>query len=223
MNRIIYILSLLFAAQLVSAQAERSWIRQGNKDYEKGQYKDAEIMYRKGLEKQPQSPRATYNLGNSLYKQKNFQEATKYYGNVNMTEMDKLSRAKVYHNQGNALMQEKKYAESIEAYKNALRNNSKDEDSRYNLAYAMSKLAQQQQQQQQKQGQNKDNKDQKKDQQQDQQQNQQQQQQQQQRQQMSKQDAERMLEALKNNEKNTLDKLKKKEVKAVNVQIEKDW
>ncbi|MEI6575956.1 MAG: tetratricopeptide repeat protein [Bacteroidota bacterium] len=222
--RMIIIVGFLFSGQFLHAQAERSWIREGNKSYEKGQYKDAEILYRKGLEKQAQSPRATYNLGNSLYKQKNFQEASKYYGNVNMTEMDKLSRSKVYHNQGNSLMEDKKYQESIDAYKNALRNNPNDQDTRYNLAYAMSKLMQQQQQQQQKQ-QKKDDKDQKKDKQQQQQQQQQQneQKQQQQKPQMSKQDAERMLEALKNNEKNTLDKLKKKEVKAVKPPIEKDW
>jgi len=223
MMRVIGILCILFTVVRLNAQEERPWIRQGNKAYEKGQYKEAEISYRKGLEKKPQSPRATYNLGTALYKQKNFEEANKYYGNVNMTEMDKLSRAKVYHNQGNALMQAKKYPESIEAYKNALRSNPNDQDSRYNLAYAMSKLQQQQQQQQQqqKQGKDQDKKDQKQEQQQAQQQ--QKQQQQQQKPQMSKQDAERMLEALKNDEKNTLDKQKKKETKGVKVAIEKDW
>ncbi len=221
----LFAIILVFASLIANGQTERQFVRKGNKSYEKGNYKDAEIDYRKALSKNPSSGRAQYNLGTSLYKQKNAEEAVKALSNVNTSEMDKNSRAKVYHNLGNSLLEAKKYPESIQAYKNALRNNPTDQDTRYNLAYAMKKLQQQQQQQQQKQG---DKKDDKKQQQKDQQQQQQQkeqkeQQQKQQKQQISKADAEKMMEALKNNEKNTLEKLKKQNAKAVKVTIEKDW
>ena len=147
-------------------------------------------------------------------------------------------RAATLYNAGNSLYQANKYQEAINAYKQSLRLNPNDEDTRYNLQMARAKLAQQQQQQKQ---QNKDQKqDQKKDQQkQDQQQNQQQNQKQNQQQkqeeakqdqtrqqlqkknQMPKQEADRILDAMRNNEKEPQKNLRKRE--AVHVKVEKDW
>lgn len=233
MNRFIYnkyLLSILLVSlsllmhNEVFAQSDLKLIRKGNKEYEKKNYKEAEIDYRKALEKNKQSAKAQYNLGAAAYKQKNTEEAVKLLEQVNAKQLSKKDRAKLYHNLGNSYLQSKKYKESIQAYKQSLKLNPNDADTRYNLAYAMKRLlAQQQQQQQKKQG-GGENKDQKKQQQnQPQEQKQQQQQQQQQKQQISKEDAERMMEAMKNNEKNTLDKLNKKKAKAVRVKIEKDW
>jgi Ca-activated chloride channel homolog len=203
-------------------QGERKLIREGNEAYKKGRYKDAEIDYRKALTKNPRSDHAIYNLGTSLYKQKNNEEAVKALQGVNTAELDKASRAKVFHNLGNSLLQSKKYPESIQAYKNALKNSPNDQDTRYNLAYAMQMMQQQQQQQNKQSQDDKDNKDKNKQQQQ-QQQDQKQDQKQQKQQKLNKEDADRMLDALKNNEKNTLDKLKKQNMKAERVVIQKDW
>ena len=225
MKKLVFSVLCLFSVILTFGQAERQYVRKGNKAYEKGNYKDAEIDYRKALTVDPKSARAKYNLATSLSKQKNAEEASKVLSNIDTKDMSKTAKAQVYHNLGNSMLQAKKYAESINAYKQALRNNPNDQDTRYNLSYAMKMLQQQQQQQQQKQNQSKgDKKDQKKQQQQQQsQQQQQKEQQKQQKQQIGKEDAERMLQALKNNEKNTLDKLKKQKAKASAVSIEKDW
>lgn len=235
-----------------SSQNENKLIRQGNKAYSRNEFKDAEIDYRKSLEKNDGSVKAKYNLGNSLYRQDDYEEAAKMYHDVAFKDTDKHTRAKAFHNLGNSLVESKKYSDAVKAYKNSLRLNPDDIDTKYNLEYAKRMLQQQQQQQQQQNKQDQEQQDQEQqdqqqqnqeqeqqnqeqeqkeqqEQQQDQKQQQQQQQQQQQDQQqpqprqISKEDAERMLEALKNDEKNTLEKLNKKEIKATKVKIEKDW
>lgn len=220
----------IIAVSEVSAQKDSPFIRKGNKLYDEGKFKDAEIDYRKAMELAPQSFKGEFNLGNSLYKQKNWEEASKNYLNSagKMKPDDLAGKAAVYHNLGNTMFKAEKYQESIDAYKQSLRLNPADEDTRYNLSYAMKKLNQQQQQQQQQKKDDKkdDNKDKKDKQQQNQSQDQQdkpQDKQEQQKQQISKQAAERMLQALKNDEQKTIDKVKKQKVKPVQVQIEKDW
>lgn len=198
------------------AQPAQKLIREGNSLYGDGKYKEAEIDYRKALNKVPGSAKATYNLGNSLYKQQNYQESANSYLKLTQDPKNaKLSQA--WHNLGNSYLQTQKYNESIDAYKKALRVNPKDEDTRYNLAYAMAKL------QEQKNKNKQDKKDQKQQQQKQQQQQQQQKEQQKQNSKMSKQDAERMLNALNNNEKRTMDKVKKQQAMPANSQPEKDW
>ncbi len=197
------------------AQPAQKLIREGNSLYNDGKYKEAEIDYRKALNKSPGSAKASYNLGNSLYRQQNYQESANSYLKLTQDPRNaKLSQA--YHNLGNSYLQSQKYNESIDAYKKALRANPKDEDTRYNLAYAMAKLQQQK-------NKNKQNNKNQKQQQQQKQEQQQQKEQQKQNTKMSKQDAERMLNALNNNEKRTLDKVKKQQSSPANSQPEKDW
>ncbi|MHC1774681.1 MAG: tetratricopeptide repeat protein [Lentimicrobium sp.] len=219
---------LFFSAGILPAQNDNSEIRKGNKQYKEGKFKEAEIDYRKALEKAPKSIKGEYNLGNSLYKQSNWEEAGRSYLNSagKMKEKDAAGKAAAYYNLGNSYLKAEKYAEGIEAYKQSLRLNPNDQDTRYNLSYAMKKLQQQQQQQQkneQKKDDKKDNKDKQQQNQPQDQNNQQQDKQQQQKQQISKQDAERMLQALKNDEQKTIDKVKKQKVNPVQVQVEKDW
>jgi tetratricopeptide (TPR) repeat protein len=227
-NHLILPLLLLFWIPSV-AQKENSFIRQGNRQYNDGKFKEAEIDYRKALERTPSSARGAFNLGNALYRQENYEDAERNFINAagQINASDPATRAGAFHNLGNAYLKAEKYNESIQAFRQALRLNPSDDETRYNLAYAMRKLSEQQQQQQQK-GDNDrkdDNKDQK-DQQnsnENQEQQDQQQQQQQQKPQISKQDAERMLQALKNDEQKTLDKVNQQKAKASPVQVEKDW
>ncbi len=210
------------------AQNDSPLIRNGNKQYKEGKYKEAEIDYRKAMENAPKSYKGEYNLGNSLYKQNNWEDAGRSFMNSagKMKEKDVLNKSAALYNLGNSMVKSEKYAEGIEAYKQSLRLNPSDHDTRYNLSYAMRKMQQQQQEQQQKKDQNKDDKkDNKEKQQQNQPQDQsnQQQDKQQQKQQISKQDAERMLQALNNDEQKTIDKVKKQKVNPVQVQVEKDW
>lgn len=210
--------TLLCCAFRAEAQKVSKFLRRGNNNYEAAKYKDAEIDYRKAISYDSTSVKGNYNLGNALYKENNFTESAAAYQKLSQSILDGSDKAKVFHNLGNSLFESKKYKESIEAYKQSLRINPKDNDTRYNLAYALSKLKQQSsQKKQQNKNQQKNEKQQQK------QQEQQKQQQQAQNKKMPKQAADRMLEALKNNEKKTIDKLKKDKGKADRVQMEKDW
>lgn len=234
---------LLFCAQSYAA-SERSLLRDGNRQYKDKQYNEAEVNYRKALEKNKELKEGQFNLGDALYKQGRYEEAEKQFRSA-AQKSSGASRAQAYHNLGNALLKQKKIEDSIQSYKDSLKLNPQDQDTKYNLEFARH-LLQQQKQQQQDQQQKKDqkqdkkdqkqtqqdnqqkeqNKDQKNQDQQDQQQKQQQQQEQKQqaeekKQQISKEDAERILQALRNEEKNVQKKLQKKV--PGNAKVEKDW
>lgn len=215
----------------------------GNRLYLDSSFQNAEISYLKALANDSTYYKAHYNLGNTQYRQENFEgAATQYQNALQNPALTKDERADAYHNLGNAYMKSQDYQQAVDAYVEALKNRPGRNDSRYNLAYAQKMLQKQQQQQNQ---QNKDKKNQDKNQQNQQQQqnqnqqdkdkdkNQQQQQnpdnrqqqspQQQQRQKQKEQDAERILRALENQEKNTLEKIKKEENRGRGVPVEKDW
>lgn len=245
---IISVLLVLLAGNLF-AQKERKYIRQGNKEFESKDYDESEVLYRKAMdldEKKTHKP--VFNIGDALYKQEKYEDAADQFINLADYELSNEEKAKIYHNLGNSLLKQKKYKESIEAYKNALRKNPNDMDTKYNLVYAQKKLDEQQQQNQ-NQDQNKDknkdqqNQDKNKDQQdkenedkQDQNQDKNQQnkedqnkdqkqdqQQQQQKPEISKEDAERILQALANDEKKTQQKVKEQKAAAAKVKVEKEW
>lgn len=211
-------LGLMFVSVAVYGQkTERDYLRSGNKLYKDSTFVKAEVDYRKALELEPKSTDAMYNLGNSLLMQQKAKEAMEQYEAASRIEKDKNKLAQIYHNMGVILQSSKQLPQCIEAYKQALRNNPKDDENRYNLALAQKQLKDQQQQNQnqdkdQKQDQKQDDKQQNKDQQdqdkKDQQQNNQQQQQQNQNQ-MSKENAEQLLKAAMQDEKNVQDKVKK--------------
>ena len=216
---------LLFSFQGFT-QKDVPLIRKGNKLYDQGRYKEAEMDYRKALEINKESDKGKFNLGTAVYQEKNFNESTKIYEELAGKQLDKSTKAKIYHNFGNSLLESKQYEQSIAAYKNALLNEPSDRDTKYNLEYAKLMLKKQQQQNQQDKKQdkkNQDKKDQDKQKQDQQKKDQDKSQSQDQNKKISKEDAERMLEALKNDEKKTLAKLKKTQVKAQRVVIEKDW
>lgn len=246
MKQLIVVIYIVLQGFAVFAQKEKKDIHNGNKLYQQQKYAEAEESYRKSVEKTKASVAGNFNLGDALYKQKKFENAAQKFTEIASTSKDKGVKAQAYHNLGNSLLESKKLEESIEAYKKSLMNNPKDDQTRYNLAYAQEKLKQQQQQDKNNKDKNKDKKDQdKKDQNKDQQdkdkkdqgkkdQDKQdkdkqdqdkkdQQGQQPQPDKLSKEDAERMLEALKNEEKNTQDKLKNKKAKGVKGRIVKDW
>jgi len=232
----------MFAVTAV-AQKERKYIRQGNSEFEDANYQNSEVSYRKAVDlEEEKSHQPAFNVGDALYKQEKYEDAITQFESIADLELPKEEKAKIYHNLGNSLLQNDKLKESVEAYKKALRNNPNDLDTKYNLAYAQKKLEQEQQQQQ-NQDQNKDqnqDQDQNKDQdQKDQDQNKDQQdqnkdknqqdkkdqkeQQQQQKQQISKEDAERILQALANDEKKTQQKVKEEKAAAAKVKTEKEW
>ena len=221
-------LLLLFITTSTFAQkAERDYIRKGNRAYKDSVYVDAEVNYRKALEANPKSTISMFNLGNTLLQQNKVQEAMEQYAGVARIEKDKSKLAQTFHNIGVVFHTQKDYAKAIEAYKESLRNNPKDDETRYNLALAQKMLKDQQNQNQsQNQDQNQQGQQQKQDkqQQQDQQQNQDQQppQPEKNENQMSKENAEQLLNSVMQDEREVQDKVKKQQVIQGN-RLEKDW
>jgi hypothetical protein len=238
---------LLFLAMMSFAwsQQENRLIRQGNRQYNDGNYKEAEIDYFKSLQSEKATHKGFFNLGDAWYMQENYLQASAAFDTLRTFKMDDETRSKSYYNLGNSLLKaaldsaqlaQQFLPASVEAYKQSLRLNPEDKDAKYNLAYAQ-KMIEKSQQQQQQQNQDKQNENDQKDQQQNQEQQQQQnkdqanqeqqqkqEQQQQDQQQISKEDAERILEALKNDEKQTLEKLKQAKIQSVKVvKSDKDW
>jgi len=82
----------------------------------------------------------SYNLANTIYKSKKYKEAKYTYENALMSAKTSTQKHKIYHNLGNVYMHEKQYDKAVESYKKALKNNPKDEQTRYNLALAQKKL-----------------------------------------------------------------------------------
>ena len=231
MTKKFYILSLLLVASAVQIFAQqktdRDYLRSGNKLYNDSLFIKAEVDYRKALEINPKSTDAMFNLANALLMQQKAKEAMEQYESVSKIEKDKNKLAQIYHNMGVMLQSAKQLPQCIEAYKESLRNNPKDDETRYNLALAQKQLKDQQQNQQnqdQQQQQEEEKQDQNKDQQEqdqkDQQQNQQQQQQN--KNEMSKENAQQLLNAVMQDEKNVQDKVKK-QIQIQGKKLEKDW
>ena len=210
-----------------TAQTDRQYIRQGNKLFRSGDYPNAEVSYRKAIEKNPRNPQAVFNLGNALMAQKKDSAAVVQFESASKLETNPLRKAKAYHNMGVVCQSHKMYGEAIEAYKNALRLNPEDNETRYNLVLCKHQQQKQQQKQQQnQQGNDEKKQDNKKDQQkQDQQKDQQddKKQQEQPKPQMSKENAEQLLNAAIQNEKQTQDKLQKAQQQPQRRSIQNNW
>ncbi len=223
-NPVVWLLLAMAAPTMLSAQEERKYIRKGTAQYEDGKFLESEIEYRRALDKDANSFEGNFNLGNALFKQEKVDESMDQYRKLSekVTNKDQLSR--IYHNIGNGHFIKKEYDKSIDAYKNALKNNPFDDETRYNLIVAQKMLQQQNQDKQnQDQQQKKDQQqEQKKEQQEKQEQKEQQQQQQQQQQNMSEKDAERLLNAIQQDENKLQEKLKKANA-AQKTPVEKNW
>jgi tetratricopeptide (TPR) repeat protein len=112
----------------------------GNEAFIEKKYADAEAEYRISESKNPKKSIASYNLGNSIYRQNQVSEAKYHYGKALKNAKTREEKHEALHNIGNTLMKEKEYSGAVEAYKNALRNNPADEETRYNYALAKKML-----------------------------------------------------------------------------------
>jgi Ca-activated chloride channel family protein len=215
---------LLLMTLTVSAQTDRQLIRQGNKQYRLGDFSNAEVSYRKALEKNKRNSQAMYNLGNALMAQNQDSAAIMQFNEAAKVEQNTLRKSKAFHNVGFICQRHQMYGEAIEAYKQSLRLNPSDDETRYNLALCKH-LQKKQPPQQQQQQQNKDNEDKngqdKKDQQQQEQQEKQKKEQQQPK--MSRDNAEQLLNAAMQNEKATQERLKKAMQKPQRRSLQKNW
>ena len=214
-----------FAQDNMSA---RWHVKQGNKQFQKRDFSEAETSYRKALEKNKENPQALYNLGNALLAQGQDTTAIKFFEQAAKVEKNPLRQSQSFHNLGTILQGRRMFGEAIEQYKQALRLNPNDDDARYNLVLCKHQLENQPNNQQQGDNKNQDGQKEKQEQKQQQQQQQKQQQQEQQKQQeqkpeMSKENAEQLLNAAMQQEKQTQKRMKEAQKQPQRRQVEKNW
>ena len=185
-----YIILLLFLTNITTfAQNKRAFLRDGNNLYKDSLYNDAEMKYRKSLEKDQNYIKASFNMADAIYKQNRYDESSLLFNALKDNTSDPEILSKIHHNLGNSLFKEQKFDQAINAYKDALRLNPADHETRHNLALALQKENQQQEQKEK----------------------------------MSKEDAEKMLEAIQQEEKELQKELQKKKTKGSKNKILKDW
>ena len=232
-----YIILLLLTALSVSSYADnrqaRKLIRKGNALYRADKRQEAQVDYLKAYRADSTDARVQYNLATSMFPQdyklvqkERCDTMAMMFERAAQAETNPLRKAKAYHNEGVAYQGVKDFGKAIEAYKNALRCNPNDDESRYNLVLCQRQLKNQgggnNNQQQDKQ----DKQDQQDKQQQQQQQKKQEKQDQQQQQQeppMSKENAEQLLNAAMQREKETQKPMKDAQQQPQRRRIEKNW
>ena len=222
------------------AQEKDKTMPKANEEYSEKKFVEAEANYRISNSKFPKRTVAPFNLGNSIYKQNQNAEAKFAYAKAVENTKSRTQKHKIYHNLGNVFMNEKNYTNAVEAYKNALRNNPSDEETRYNYALAKKKLKENPP----KDDKNKDKKDDKKDGEKDKKDDKKKEKKDDQGDKdkdkkdekpkdegkpkpkpggISKQRTENLLDAVNNEEKKVQDKVNAQKVKGKPVQTEKDW
>ncbi|MBR2458838.1 MAG: tetratricopeptide repeat protein [Bacteroidaceae bacterium] len=220
-------------AGALKAQTLRDYVRRGNRlmldtlggsDFSE----KAIVQYKKAMEIDSTFSITRYNLGNALIKQGKPQDAMAEYQAAARYEKDKKRLSDIYHNMGVLLQASKEYAHAVECYKESLRNDPSNDETRYNYVLAKWHLKNQQnenqngednkeeKQEQQKQEENK-KEEQKK------QQKQQEQEQQQNQPEMSKENAERLLQAAMRNEKETQEKIQRQQQDTPRRRLQKQW
>lgn len=139
--KLIVLMALLIGSYRAFSQGESGLIQKGNSLFELKSYLEAADYYRRAIERNDKSEVARFNLGAAIYRQGKYRDAESQFLDLIGRTKEKSILSAAYYNYGNAALSQKKYAESIEAYKSALRLNPKDEDARYNLTYAKKLLA----------------------------------------------------------------------------------
>ena len=230
---------ILLNSVVVFAQHPNSKIRKGNTAYKDSSYNDAEQLYREALMKDQSSYEASFNMADAIYKQERYSEANSLFKALSEKTDDKTKKSESYHNLGNSLIKEQKLDEAIEAYKNALRNNPKDLDTKHNLAYAMrmKNQSQEQEKEDQKEEEKEEDKKEEKEEQEKEEKDENQEEKGEQSEEvkkekpkqpqdpneMTEEEAQQILDALQQQEKELQEDLQKKKQKGVKLKILKDW
>lgn len=218
---------LMFMSVMTAyAQTDRQYIRSGNKQFRNGKYPESDVLYTKSLDNNPRNSQAAFNLGNALMAQGKDSAAIVQFENAVKLEKNPYRKSLSYHNMGYICQNKKLYTEAIKAYKNSLRLNPHDDETRYNLEYC--KRQKQKQDQQNKQNKNQQNQD-KKDNHKEEKQKKEEQKQDKQNQpeknkdKMSKENAEQLLNAAMQQEKDTQKRMKKALKQPNKRRLEKEW
>ena len=136
-NKVFWVL-IVATISFVQAQegAVTNHIYEGNSKVKEEAFSEAEKAYRKALSIAPEKATALYNLGNTHFLDAQYEEASQRFFQTQKFATTKEDKHKAFHNMGNVFMKKKDYQKAVEAYKNALRNNPSDEETRYNYALA---------------------------------------------------------------------------------------
>lgn len=138
-----FVAAALWTVQ-VSAQADRHDVRAGNRKFRSDNWREAEISYRKALVKDSTSLAANYNLANTLYREKNYEEAAKALERVKDSASGSAGASDYWFNAGDVALAEKNYQAAVDAFRKALLANPSDLDAKENYIYARKKLEEQQ-------------------------------------------------------------------------------
>ena len=207
MKKILFIMMLLLAGVPALAQPDRHDVRRGNRSFAKGQWSAADISYRKALMADSTSVAANYNLASVQYRQEDYQGAAQSLQRIQQTAPSTEHGADYYYNVGDVALQAKDYKTAVEAFMQSLLRNPGDLDAKENFIYAKKMLENQQQNQDQNQ-----------------QDQNQEQQPQEARGELSPQQAQQILQAMQDQEKQTQDKVKKEKAAVFKSrQKEKNW
>lgn len=226
------LLLLLFLSVGLQAQNHRDYVRRGNRFFRDSIYDKAQVEYQKGFQKDSLDVPVQYNLANTLLRQSQPKEAMRLLERAAKAERSPLRRAKIFHNMGLILQSQKQYGPAIQSYMESLRNNPRDNETRYNLVLCQRQLKNNPDSQDKKDD-KKDDKDKKEqDKQQQQKQNQPKQdeekrdntqQQKPKQNEMNKENAEQMLNAALQNERRTQDKVKQQQIRGGQRRLKKQW
>lgn len=242
-----YILITILAFILMGASLEDA--RKANEAYNEGNYEEAIALYKKAIDEDPENAKLYYNLASAQAKAGNSEEAVRTFEQFKTMTDDEERRAMADYDIGNILAEQEQWDKAVEYYKKSLRYLSDDEDAKHNYELALKQQDQQgenqdqdqqqdqqnendqQQQQDQNQQQENDqqnqenNSEQNQDQQgqQDEQEQNQDQQPQPQQSQMTQAEAEQILKALEQKEKELMKEFKKQKVESTDNKNEKDW
>ncbi|MEZ4777989.1 MAG: tetratricopeptide repeat protein [Flavobacteriaceae bacterium] len=126
--------------QLKIEKEATNFLAEGGEVLSEGNFPDAEVNYRKAIAINPSEEIGKYNLGNAYYNKAKNDEAMMRFKQAASIATTKPEKHKAFHNLGNTFMNAKDYQSAVEAYKNALRNNPSDDETRYNLALAKEML-----------------------------------------------------------------------------------
>ena len=161
-NKLFYIF-IIGALSFIQAQEGEiiNHIYDGNSEVEEGALIAAEKSYRKALSLAPEKSTALHNLGNTHFLAEQYEEASQRFFQTQKFASSKEEKHRAFHNMGNVFMKKKEYQKAVEAYKNALRNNPSDDETRYNYALAKELLKNEKPPEEQEQDDKKDQKDQK--------------------------------------------------------------
>ncbi|MBL0234318.1 MAG: tetratricopeptide repeat protein [Chitinophagaceae bacterium] len=205
-----FLVIVLFLPLAVCSQSGNDLlIRDGNEFYKKQEYPKAANQYQKALQSDPKDLKASFNLANTYYRQDQKVEAAKLFSGLLPDVKEHDLKNRIYYNKGVILSDQKNLEESIEAYKNALRQDPSDREARENLQKALLELKRKPPPQPKE-----EKKDKKK---------QQQQQQKQPQSKLNQKETEQRLKLLQQKEKQVQERIQKEKNKGIGGSNNKDW